>query len=116
MADTAITLRLTIADPVPGVHYSLQQKDAVFDPRIATDAPLSFDPRQPVRGGAGVGARRGQGQLALALGAQALTGHATTTTRRRAANSPPPERSSIRCARRKSEASVSFSTSCRHTS
>lgn len=43
MADTPITLRLTIADPVPGVHYSLQKKDAVFDPRIATDAPLSFD-------------------------------------------------------------------------
>jgi hypothetical protein len=43
MPETVITLRLTIADPVPGVHYSLQQKDAVFDPRIATDAPLSFD-------------------------------------------------------------------------
>ncbi len=25
------------------MHYSLQEKDAVFDPRIATDAPLSFD-------------------------------------------------------------------------
>ena len=25
------------------MHYSLQKKDAVFDPRIATDAPLSFD-------------------------------------------------------------------------
>ena len=43
MPETVITLRLTIADPVPGVHYSLRQKDAVFDPRIATDAPLSFD-------------------------------------------------------------------------
>lgn len=43
MGETVITLRLTIADPVPGVHYSLQEKDAVFDPRIATDAPLSFD-------------------------------------------------------------------------
>lgn len=47
MAEIVITLRLTIADPVPGVHYSLQEKDAVFDPRIATDAPLSFD--VPVR-------------------------------------------------------------------
>lgn len=47
MPETVITLRLTIADPVPGVHYSLQEKDAVFDPRIATDAPLSFD--VPVR-------------------------------------------------------------------
>lgn len=47
MAETLITLRLTIADPVPGVHYCLQEKDAVFDPRIATDAPLSFD--VPVR-------------------------------------------------------------------
>ena len=43
MPETLITLRLTIADPVPGVHYSLQRKDAVFDPRIATDVPLSFD-------------------------------------------------------------------------
>ena len=43
MPETPITLRLTIADPVPGIHYSLQRKDAVFDPRIATDAPLSFD-------------------------------------------------------------------------
>lgn len=43
MAETPITLRLTIADPVPGIHYSLQQKDAVFDPRVAADAPLSFD-------------------------------------------------------------------------
>ena len=47
MPETVITLRLTIADPVPGVHYSLQEKDAVLDPRIATDAPLSFD--VPVR-------------------------------------------------------------------
>lgn len=29
------------------MHYSLQEKDAVFDRRIATDAPLSFD--VPVR-------------------------------------------------------------------
>ena len=47
LTGTVITLRLTIADPVSGVHYSLQEKDAVFDPRIATDAPLSFD--VPVR-------------------------------------------------------------------
>ena len=43
MADTTIILRLTIADPVPGVHYSLQKDDAPFAPVIATDAPLSFD-------------------------------------------------------------------------
>ena len=43
MPDTPITLRLTIADPVPGVHYSLQEKEVVHDPRVATDAPLSFD-------------------------------------------------------------------------
>lgn len=47
MAETLIILRLTIADPVPGVCYSLQEKEAVFDPRIATDAPLSWD--VPVR-------------------------------------------------------------------
>jgi hypothetical protein len=47
MPETVITLRLTIADPVPGVHYSLQQKETVFDPRVAGDAPLSFD--VPVR-------------------------------------------------------------------
>ena len=43
MADTAITLRLTIADPVPGVRYSLQKDDAPFEPVTAKDAPLSFD-------------------------------------------------------------------------
>ncbi|MFJ6023645.1 DUF5990 family protein [Brevundimonas sp. NPDC092305] len=43
MADTSITLRLTIADPVPGVRYSLQQDDAPFEPVTAGDAPLSFD-------------------------------------------------------------------------
>lgn len=47
MAESTITLRLTIADPVPGVRYSLQKKEAVHDPRIAADAPLSFD--VPVR-------------------------------------------------------------------
>ena len=47
MAESTITLRLTIADPVLGIRYSLQKKDAVHDPRIATDAPLSFD--VPVR-------------------------------------------------------------------
>lgn len=48
MADTAITLRLTIADPVAGVHYSLQNQDNTkVDGRIATDGPLSFD--VPVR-------------------------------------------------------------------
>jgi hypothetical protein len=43
MADTPITLRLTIADPVPGVRYSLQQDDMPFEPVTATGAPLSFD-------------------------------------------------------------------------
>ena len=47
MAQTVITLRLTIADPVTGVRYSLQQEDAIFEPVTATDAPLSFD--VPVR-------------------------------------------------------------------
>ena len=43
MADTPITLRLTIADPVPGVRYSLQLDDAPHEPVTATEAPLSFD-------------------------------------------------------------------------
>ena len=47
MADSPITLRLTIADPVPGVRYSLQKDDAPFEPATAAEAPLSFD--VPVR-------------------------------------------------------------------
>ena len=47
MADTPITLRLTLADPVPGVRYSLQKDDAPFEPVTAAEAPLSFD--APVR-------------------------------------------------------------------
>lgn len=47
MVDTPITLRLTIADPVPDVRYSLQEDDAPHDPATARDAPLSFD--VPVR-------------------------------------------------------------------
>jgi len=43
MADTPITLRLTLADPVPGVRYSLQRDDAPHEPVTASDAPLSFD-------------------------------------------------------------------------
>ena len=43
MADTSITLRLTLADPVPGVRYSLQKDDMPFEPATATDHPLSFD-------------------------------------------------------------------------
>lgn len=43
MAETPITLRLTIADPVPGVRYSLQLDDAPHEPVTGTDAPLSFD-------------------------------------------------------------------------
>ncbi|MDQ7814040.1 DUF5990 family protein [Brevundimonas sp.] len=47
MADSPITLRLTIADPIPGVRYSLQKDDAPFEPVTAVEAPLSFD--VPVR-------------------------------------------------------------------
>ena len=47
MADTVITLRLTLDDPVAGVRYSLQEDEAIFAPVTATDAPLSFD--VPVR-------------------------------------------------------------------
>ncbi|MFC7380376.1 DUF5990 family protein [Brevundimonas sp. GCM10030266] len=43
MADTPITLRLTLADPVPGVRYSLQLDDAPHEPVTATGAHLSFD-------------------------------------------------------------------------
>jgi hypothetical protein len=43
MTDT-LTLRLTIADPVPGIHYSLQDaKSAPVDIRIAGANSLSFD-------------------------------------------------------------------------
>ena len=39
-----IILRLTIADPVPGMTYSLQdQKSVPVEPRRATDSPLTFD-------------------------------------------------------------------------
>lgn len=48
MADTPITLRLTLADPVAGMHYSLQDKKNVpVDAVIAGEGPLSFD--VPVR-------------------------------------------------------------------
>jgi len=44
MAGTTITLRLTTADPVAGVAYSLQDKaNMPVDPRIAGDGPISFD-------------------------------------------------------------------------
>lgn len=39
----AVTLRLTIADPVPGVRYSLQQDDAPFAPVTAGEGPLSLE-------------------------------------------------------------------------
>lgn len=39
-----VTLRLTIADPVPGLHYWRQDaKNAPRDIRLSTDAPLTFD-------------------------------------------------------------------------
>ena len=43
MAEATITLRLTIADPVPGTRYSLQKDDVPCDPRTAKDEALSFD-------------------------------------------------------------------------
>lgn len=43
MSET-LTLRLTIADPVAGLHYSLQDPESVpIDVRVATEAPLTFD-------------------------------------------------------------------------
>ena len=39
-----LTLRLTIADPVPGLHYWRQDaKNAPHDICLSTDAPLTFD-------------------------------------------------------------------------
>lgn len=38
-----LTLRLTIADPIPGVRYSLQKDDMPFQPVTAGDGPISFD-------------------------------------------------------------------------
>ena len=44
MAGTTITLRLTIADPVAGVAYSLQDKaNMPVEPRIAAEGPIRFD-------------------------------------------------------------------------
>jgi hypothetical protein len=44
MAGTTITLRLTIADPVAGVAYSLQDKaNMPVEPRIASADPISFE-------------------------------------------------------------------------
>jgi len=48
MTETTITLRLTVAHPVPGVRYSLQdQQSGPVEPRTAGDGPLIFD--VPVR-------------------------------------------------------------------
>jgi hypothetical protein len=39
-----LTLRLTIADPFAGLHYSLQDaKNAAVDIRLSDGTPLSFD-------------------------------------------------------------------------
>jgi hypothetical protein len=39
-----LTLRLTIADPVQGLHYSLQDpKNVPVDIRVSGGTPLSFD-------------------------------------------------------------------------
>ena len=44
MAGSTITLRLTIADPVAGVAYSLQDKANIpVEPCLAGDGPISFD-------------------------------------------------------------------------
>jgi len=44
VGDTPVRLRLTIADPVPGVCYSLQDKDNhPVDPVRASSEPLSLD-------------------------------------------------------------------------
>lgn len=43
MGRQTITLRLTIVDPVPGVRYSLQDKDGPVGAVTARDAPLSLD-------------------------------------------------------------------------
>lgn len=47
MPDQTIRLRLTIADPVPGVRYSLQKDDLPHEPVTASEGPLSFE--APVR-------------------------------------------------------------------
>lgn len=39
----AVTLRLIIDDPVPGVRYSLQKDDMPFEPRTASDGPMAFE-------------------------------------------------------------------------
>lgn len=43
MGQQPITLRLTIADPMPGVRYSLQDKDGPVGAVTAGEAPLSLD-------------------------------------------------------------------------
>ena len=44
MTGAEITLRLTIADPVAGVAYSLQDKaNTPVGPRTAHDGPIQFD-------------------------------------------------------------------------
>ena len=39
----AVTLRLIIDDPVPGVRYSLQKDDMPFEPVTAGDGPIAFE-------------------------------------------------------------------------
>lgn len=39
----AVTLRLIIDDPVPGVRYSLQKDDMPFEPLTAGDDPVAFE-------------------------------------------------------------------------
>lgn len=44
MPGQTITLRLTIAEPLPGLAYNLQDKaNRPVDIRLSGDAPLSFD-------------------------------------------------------------------------
>ncbi|MDP1911876.1 DUF5990 family protein [Brevundimonas sp.] len=39
----AVTVRLIIDDPVPGVRYSLQKDDLPFEPRTAGNGPIAFE-------------------------------------------------------------------------
>lgn len=51
-----LTLRLTIVDPVPGLHYWRQDaKNAPHDIRLSTEAPLTFDMPVDLRPDGGLG-------------------------------------------------------------
>jgi len=51
-----LTLRLIVADPLPGLHYSLQDRDGTpVDIRIAVDGPMAFDVPVTLRPGGKLG-------------------------------------------------------------